>query len=78
MDQVCQRLNATMKGPEVYETIIELTLQDGLWAQKGGVWEERRPSTNRLAASPASVTYNARGRVSRPSQKKGFYVSLTL
>jgi hypothetical protein len=67
-----------MEGFQTYEAIIELTPQNGVWADKGSVWEERRPSTNQLPSSPASVTYNAKGRVSQPSEKKGFYVNLTL
>ena len=67
-----------MEGFQAYETIIELTSQNGVWVQNGSVREERRPSTNQLTSSPASMTYNAKGRVSQPSEKKGFYVSLTL
>ena len=68
-----------MEGFQAYETIIELTPQNGVWAEKGSVWEERRPATNQLTtSSSASMTYNAKGRVSQPSEKKGFHVNLTL
>jgi hypothetical protein len=67
-----------MEGFQAYETFIELTPQNGVWAKKGSAWEERRLSTTQLIASPASVTYNARGGVIQPSEKKGFRVNLTL
>ena len=78
MEQLRQRLHVTMEGFQAYQTIIELTPQNGVWAEKGSVWEERRPSTNQLISSPASVIYNAKGGVSQPSEKKGFHINLTL
>jgi hypothetical protein len=78
VEQLRQRLHGIMEGFQAYETLIELTPQNGVWAEKGSVWEERRPKTNQLIASPDSVTYNAKGGMSQPSEKKGFHVNLTL
>ncbi len=67
-----------MEGFQAYETIIELTPQNGVWAQNGSVREEHRLSTNQAISSPPSVTYNANGILSQSSEKKGYYVNLTL